>query len=123
MNVRQYFDLLGKDKIFTQATFIIARAVKDNHSPSYHAEYRTTPIYTVEEWLNNAKILDYIVLNDKQAPIDWLSGAPWINWYNGGHLLSLLVIPRDELETLYSQDQARSMEEYIERKIREEVLL
>ena len=62
--------------------------------------------------------MDYYILNDKQCPIDWLSGAIWTYAFNRGRLISLLVISKEDLETLFSKEQASSMIEYIDKKIK-----
>lgn len=99
-------------------TFIKARARKDAHTPFYHAEYQTTPIRRVKEW--DGKIMDYIILNDAQTPIDWLSGAPWKNAFDRGCLTSLLVISPEDLELLYSDKKQRDhMIKFIDEKIAE----
>lgn len=111
MRVKEYLELAQVSK-FTSVTFIKARARKNAHAPGYHSEYQTTPIFTVEQWADS-KLMDYIVLNDKQPPIEWLSGKGWANWFKSGHLLSLLVISEDDLKQLYPGDQADSLEKYI----------
>ena len=116
MKVREYLELAQVGK-FKSLTFIKARTRKDAHTPGYHSEYQTTPIYTVEQW-SDSKLMDYIVLNDKQPPIVWLSGRGWDNWFNGGHLLSLLVISEDDLKQLYPGGQADSLEKYIEKELK-----
>ena len=115
MKVKEYFQLT-KTPSFTNVTFIKARTRKDAHTPSFHAEYQTTPIYTLDELKDN-KIMDYIVLNDKQNPIVWLSGAPWNTKFKQGHLLSMLVISKEDLTVLYSENQAQSLERYIDDKL------
>lgn len=117
MKVKEYFQL-AKIPGFTNVTFIKARARKDAHTPSFHAEYQTTPVYTLNELKDN-KIMDYIILNDKQSPIDWLSGAPWNTKFKQGNLLSMLVISNEDLKVLYSENQAQSMERYIDDKLKE----
>ena len=99
-----------------EVTFIKARARKDAHTPFYHDEYQTTPIRRVEEW--DGKILDYIILNDAQTPIDWLSGAPWKVAFDRGDLTSLLVIDPEDLALLYpGKEQRDHMIKYIDEKI------
>jgi len=114
MKVREYLKDFSKS---TSVTFIKARARKDAHTPGHHAEYQTTPIRRICDW-EESKIMDYYVLNDKQCPIDWLSGAPWKNNFDRGNLISMLVISKEDLETLYSQKQAESMVAYIDKKIK-----
>lgn len=116
MKVKEYFQLaqLGK---YSDVTFIKARARKDANTPFHHAEYQTTPICPVIEWCDS-KLMSYIVLNNKQAPIDWLSGAKWLHNFNCGNLHSLLIISEEDLKTLYGEKQAQSMEKYIDDEIK-----
>ena len=113
MTVREYLEQRGYTG---NVTFIKARARKDAHTPWYHAEYQTTPIYQVWEW-EKAAIMDYLVLNDKQCPIDWLSGAPWKIQFDKGGLLSMLVVSKEDLETLYHPTQAASLIEFIDKEL------
>jgi hypothetical protein len=115
MTVREYLKAFSES---TSVTFIKARARKDANTPFYHAEYQTTPIRPIWEWEKSA-IMDYYILNNKQCPIDWLSGAPWKIAFDKGNLLSLLVISKEDIETLYSPKQAQEMIAYIEKKIKE----
>ena len=116
MKVRDYFKRLRPSD---EVTFIKARARKDAHTPFYHAEYQTTPIWCVEDWdsENNNKILNSVVLNDRQMPIDWLSGAMWGELVKLGRLKCLLIISEEDFELLYSKSQRDSMEHFIEGKI------
>ena len=113
MTVREYLKKFDKH---TDVTFIKAIARQDAHSPGYHAEYQTTPIRTIAEW-ENSELLDCYILNHKQCPIDWLSGAPWKNSFEVGRLLSLLVISKKDIEKIYSPEQAAGTIEYIDKKI------
>lgn len=116
MKVREYLEKLnGHD----QVTFIKARARKDAHTPFYHAEYQTTPINMASDWLNpnNDRLLNSVVLNDRQHPIDWLSGANWGNAFKGGWLKCLLIISKDDFELLIPESQRESMEKHIESKM------
>jgi hypothetical protein len=119
MRVKEYLEL-AQIKPYADVTFIKARARKDANTPYYHQEYQTTPIRTVSEW-SESKLMDYIVLNDKQPPIEWASGAHWINKFNRGDLVSLLVISEDDIRLLYSESQALSTELYIDKKIKEKL--
>lgn len=113
MLVREFLkDITG------EVTFIKARARKDGNTPFYHAEYQTTPIFLVEE-LKGSKLLDYVILNDSQPPIDWLSGAKWKLRHDRGLLASLLVISPEDLAILYPSNERRNHTvEFIDRKIR-----
>ena len=115
MKVREYLVNYSKH---TDITFIKARARKDANTPFYHAEYQTTPIYTINELMrSNASILDYYILNDKQPPIDWLSGSPWGTQFKMNTLLSMLVISEEDLSHLYSEEQSKSIIKYIDDNI------
>ena len=109
MTVKDYFKIIGK---YDSVTFIKARARKDAHTPFYHPEYQVTPIRTVNEWCQ-CDIVDYIILNDNQMPIDWLSGASWGNQVKRGSLKCLLVISRADGELLYNEKQFAQTEKYI----------
>ena len=103
-----------------EVTFIKARARADAHSPFYHAEYQTTPLYYVNEWLgfNNERILKSVVLNDKQMPIDWLSGACWGNMVKIGRAKCLLIVSEEDFKLLYkSEEQRVGMEKFIEERL------
>lgn len=117
MRVKEYLEL-AQVKPYADVTFIKARARKDANTPFYHQEYQTTPIRRASEW-RESKLMDYIVLNDKQPPIEWASGAHWIPKFNRGDLLSILVISEDDLRLLYSESQAQSTEQYIDKKLKE----
>ena len=114
MTVREYLKDCNK---YTDVTFIKARALKDAHTPGYHAEYQTTPIRTLVGW-EKSNLMDYYILNDKQCPIDWLSGTRWKVDFDNGRLISLLVISKEDLETIYSKEQAASIIEYIDKEIK-----
>ena len=115
MRVREYLNGFNKN---TRVTFIKARARKDANTPFYHTEYQTTPALTIEQW-DNMRVMDYYILNDKQQPIQWLSGAGWVNEFKRGDLLSLLVISEEELHLLYNKKQASDIIEYIDSKLKQ----
>lgn len=122
MKVKEYLERLAKSGRYSEVTFIKARAREDNGAPFYHAEYQTTPIWNVDEWLspryNNGRLLDSVVLNDKQMPIDWLSGSNWSDLVKCGRLRCLLVVSQEDFALLYkSKEQRESMEAYIEKKL------
>ena len=111
MTVKEYLDKLDKPM---NITFIKARARKDARTPNYHAEYQTTPLFSRIECKEEGILADYIILSDKQRPIDWLSGAPWDRPW----VLCLLVISEADLALLYkNEDQRLSMISYIDSKL------
>lgn len=111
MTVKTYLEKFDKSM---EITFIKARARKDARTPKYHAEYQTTPLFSRRECVEERYLSDYIILSDKQRPIDWLCGAPWDRPW----VLCLLVISADDLALLYpNAEQRKGMIEYIDKKI------
>lgn len=96
-----------------EVTFIIAKAVKDENSPMYHYEYRTTPIRAVWDWLNGSNNDKYIVINTDHPPIDITNG--WGNWYKRGSLKCAIITTNEDLFKMYSGEQAERMIEYYDR--------
>lgn len=113
MLVKEYLNTLDA---YQDVTFIKAVAQKDESSPFYDEVYQTTPIRQAHEW-QNTPIADFYILNDKQCPIDWISGAMWKNLFIKGRLKSLLVISKEDIEKLYSPKQAAEMIDFIGKEI------
>lgn len=101
----QWLETLNKNE---NVTFIIMKAVKDDYSPMYHAEYRTTPIRGVYEWLQSED--GYIVINRDHPPID-VTGN-WEKWYRGGRLKCAIITTEDDLYKMYGDKQGEEMIEY-----------
>ena len=109
MKVKVLFERLRKTE---SVRFIKAIARKDAYTPFYHAEYQTTPTRTVEDW-SNSSLMEYIILNDNQPQIEWLSGA-----YDRS-IKNMLIISEDDLAMIYKNEQQRnSIVETIERRIK-----
>jgi hypothetical protein len=93
--------------------------------------YRSTPIYCIWEWYNSdktdpkmrirSKVLDYIILNPEVHAMNWLSGANWNPAIEHHHQMNILVISREDMEKYYSPAQAKSTEDYIAKKIIEDI--
>lgn len=116
MTVREYFKRISSK--YRDVTFIKARARKDANTPYYHQEYQITPLRMVDEWKHSIRILDSIVLNDRQNTITWLSGVDWNVQINEGSAKCLLIIHPEDFELLYpSKEQRNAMEKYIEEKL------
>ena len=116
MKVKEWLESKGKNE---QATFIIAKAVKDDNSPFYHKEYRTTPIFCVREWLQTNTTEKYIVINADHSPIDITNG--WVNWYKGGHLHCAILTTEEDLYTEMSKEQAERMIAYYDKEVRKQL--
>lgn len=113
MRVKEYLSKIPNN---TSVTFIKARARKDASTPYYHAEYQTTPIYKAEEW-KDSNLSNYIILNDAQPPIDWLSGSRWNFDFGKGYLRCFLIISPEDMNILYKGEQGERMEKYIETQL------
>ena len=116
MKLTEWLQSKGQNE---QATFIIAKAVKDDNSPFYHTEYRTTPIYNVWEWLKTETAEKYIVINADHSPIDITNG--WVNWYKGGRLQCAIITTEEDLYTEMSKAQAERMIAYYDREVRKQM--
>ena len=113
MLVKEFIKLRGLTEL-DDITFVKARARKDANTKFYHTEYQTTPIMSPEKC---GKLLDYIVLNDQQPPIEWAGGQTWTNWFKSGRLTSLLVISKEDLLLLYHENQANDLIAHIDKAI------
>lgn len=114
MKVREYLTLPENRNL--QFTFIIATARKDAGTPFFHAEYHDSALMPAQDWMtrNNADILDSIILNDRQAPIVWMSGVDWNARIRSGRARCLLIIEEQDFYLLYpSESQRNSMEKFI----------
>ena len=103
----------------SEFTFIKARARKDANTPFYHAEYQTTPMYHRFEVTGTKFLSNYIILNDHQEAIEWLSGAGWNSKIRSGWARCLLVISPEDLKTLVpNAEQRKSLVEFIDKKLK-----
>jgi hypothetical protein len=107
MTVRDY---LNKHQNEASITFISLKAKKDDHSPFYHAEYRTTPISSAYDWAQNNKVCEKLVINADHPPID-VTGI-WVSHYKAGRLLCAMITTEEELVRLYGEAQGRRMVEF-----------
>ena len=117
MRVREYLEKLSAGQ---DVTFIKVRARKDANTPFYHPEYQTTTIWAVSEWLDmgGEALLNSVVLNDRQMPIVWLSGAQWGNAVKNGWLKCLLVVSLEDFALLYrGEEQRYIIEQYCEDRL------
>lgn len=114
MKVKDYLNQLDDN---ADVTFIIVGAEKDNHSPSYHNVYRTTPIRACWDWKESTSgLLDMIVMNKDCEPIDITGG--WQNWYRKSMLKCCMVESEETLHTMYSENQANDMIKYYEKNVK-----
>lgn len=114
MNAREYLDKLNSGR---EVTFVIARAVKDEASPYYHTEYRTTPIHSAWEWLDGEALDDHIVINADHPPMD-ITGN-WVRAYNAGRLSCAVLTTVDDLRKMYPNEaQLQRMIAYYEKTVK-----
>lgn len=105
MIVREYLDRLPSA---TPVTFIKKEA---------GGTFRTTPIWSAWEWLNNEDVCnDYLVINADHPPINEAGG--WHNRYRSGHLKCAMITTEAELLAQYGEKQGRDMIAYYERTVR-----
>lgn len=115
MKFREWLEMQGKND---RVTIIIAKAVKDEHTPFYHNEYSTTPIWSVWEWLRGTSADKYFVTNANHPPID-VTGN-WQNEYKSGFLKCCIVTTEADHKALYrSEEQEQRMIEWYDKKARE----
>lgn len=107
--------LKNEDK-YTDYTFVIAKTVKDEHTPFYHHEFYQTPINTVHEWLKGETPDKYIVVKKDQAPVG--VHDLWDNNYKKGWLKCCIITTETDLRTMYSEKQANDMLKYYDELMR-----
>lgn len=116
MNIREYLEKTGTEN----ATFIIQKCVKDEHSPFYNDEYKTTPVRCHHEWMQADGFIDtHIVIKADHPPVD-VTGA-WHNWYKKGHLRCAMVTTEADLLTHYGEEQGRRMIAFYEKEVRKQM--
>lgn len=113
MTVQEFIPRLNNKT--TYVTFLVAKAVKDEYTPFYHVEYKTTPLYSTYELKKVAVYKNHIILNDNANSIDWLSGVKWNTLIKHGTAKCMVIINEEDLKILYPDDkQRREMINYID---------
>ena len=116
MKLKEWLEQQGEND---RVTIIIAKSVKDEHTPSYHTEYSTTPIHSAWEWLSGTSADKYIVTNANHPPID-VTGN-WQSEYKRGYLKCCMVTTESDIKMLYpNEKQAQQMLEMYDEKAREQ---
>lgn len=113
MRLRELLEGYNENK---QLTFIIAKAIKDEASPLYHFEYKTTPIRSIWEWKRGESADKYIVIKREHPPID-ITGS-WHNFYSRGDLLCCMVTTEEDMKLKYSEKQAMEMIRWFDEEAR-----
>lgn len=103
MKVREYLDQFPSA---APVTFIKREA---------GGAFRTTPIWSAWEWLNNENLCDYLVINADHPPIDINGG--WSLRYREGLLRCAMITTEAELLAQYGEKQGRDMVAYYERTV------
>ena len=96
MKAKEYLSRIGNN---TKVTFVIAKAVKDENTPYYHTEYKTTPIFGVWEVEKHEWIEKYIVINAIHPPID-ITGH-WVREFNNGWLKCAIITTEQDLYSFH----------------------
>ena len=129
MTVHEYLQKLGiKPESYTSLAFMVGEVIEE----SAHCKrmvYHSTPMWNVREWYHlnrtdtneRSKVLDYVILNTEVHDLNWHSGANWNIAIDNHRMMMLLVVPRTELERYYSASQAMQTEDYITKKIIEDI--
>ena len=65
--------------------------------------------------------MDYVILNTEVHDINWLSGGNWNPAIEHHHQMMILVMSHEELEKYYSKKQAQETEDFITKKILEDI--
>ena len=112
MKLKDFLKHFNENESFT---FVIAKAVKDEHAPGHHFEYRTTPIRSIWEWLRGEDMEKYIVINPSHPPID-VTGN-WVNSYERCWLHCCIITTEFDLNTLYSGEQYERMLKHYDEKV------
>ena len=94
--------LKNKQKDFN---LITVSAVKDEHTPFYHAEYDDNhPILSAydayKSYDGKCWADDYIIVNPHQPPLFWASGVNWNNAFNNGRMECLIIISEENAKLL-----------------------
>ena len=130
MTVHEYLEKLGiKPESYIRLALMVGEVIGTSKS-NKRIVYHSTPVHNIRDWYHldmdekyrvRSKALDYIILNTEVHDLNWLSGANWNIAIENHHQMMILVIPREELEKYYSQNQAKETEEYIAKKILEDI--
>ena len=113
---------MGNTEVFPEFLLCHSRGGSDFfyglhiYTPFYHDEYKTTPIYTVREWLEGKTADTYIVIKADHPPID-VTGI-WLNWYNIKDLSCCMITTEQDLYTQYGESQGKDMINFYDRKMR-----
>lgn len=125
MKVKEYLTKIGiSENSSKNLCFVIGEVI--NKTPNTkEIYYKISSMRQIWEWFESldysthseCHILNFNVLNIKQPVISWLSGANWNPSINNGNCISLLVMSDEELGKYYSEQQRKSILEYIDKKI------
>ena len=100
-------------------TFVISKAVKEEHAPGYYYGYVGTPLRTIHEWMHYDMVDKYIVINPKHPPID-IPGH-WVHQYDKGWINCCIITTEEDMRTMYSETQAQQMLDWYDDLVRKYV--
>ena len=120
MTTHEYLQKLGiEPDSCIRLAFMVGEVIEDS-GITKRVVYHSTPVHNVSDW-KRSEVMDYVILNTEVHDLNWLSGANWNPAIENHHQMMILVMSREELEKYYSKKQAKETEEYITRKILEDI--
>jgi len=131
MTTHEYLQKLGiKPDSEIQLAFMVGEVQEVTHSYK-RMVYHSTPVWCVRSWYNidrvnpeervRNKVLDYVILNTEVHDLNWMSGANWNIAIDNHRMMMLLVVSREELEKYYCPKQALDTEDYITKRIIDDI--
>lgn len=131
MTVHEYLEKLGiKPKSEVRLAFMVGE-VQEVTKNYKRMVYHSTPVWSIRSWYNcdrvnveervRNKVLDYVILNTEVHDLNWLSGSNWNVAIDEHRMMMILAVPREELRKLYSENQAKETEDFIAKRIIEDI--
>lgn len=118
MNLREFFERIKNDDTYYQ--IIMAKSVKDEHTPFYHYEYNDhysllSKVDRHEQCLNKSEDLKkYIVLKPNQQVIDL--GRVHTNWVKG-----VVITTKEEVAKQLVEPQLSHWLNWVDEQVRKEM--
>ena len=120
MTTHEYLQKLGiEPDSCIRLAFMVGEVIEDS-GITKRVVYHSTPVHNVSDW-KRSEVMDYVILNTEVHDLNWLSGANWNPAIENHYQMMILVMSREELEKYYSKKQVMETEEYITKKILEDI--
>ena len=129
MTTHEYLQKLGiKPESNIQLAFMVGEVIVESEH-NKRMVYHSTPIRNIRDWYHvdrndseqRSEVLDYVILNTEVHDLNWLSGSNWNVAIDNHRMMMILVVHRDALGEYYSQKQALDTEDYITKKIIDDI--